>query len=110
MKLPNGKRAIIASEKLTDYIFSEKHSTGKFKAKFFHKLGFDQNNSSLFEQALRKIAESEDIEDTQTSPYGTKYILDGKIHTPVGRIIKVRTIWIIEKGQNKPRFITVYPV
>ena len=110
MKLPNSDKVIISREKLTDYILSETHSTGKFKARFFRTLGFNETNVSIFERALRTIANSEETKDTSTSVYGTKYVLDGKVVTPSGKTIKLRTIWIIEKGQNRPRFITVYPV
>lgn len=110
MRLPNSDKVIISREKLTDYVLSETHSTGKFKARFFRALGFNETNVFLFERALHTIANSEEIKDTSTSVYGTKYILDGKVNTPSGKTIKFRTIWIIEKGQISPRFITVYPV
>ncbi len=110
MKLPNCNKAFISSEKLVSYVLSETHATGKFKAKFFRSLGFDETNVYLFEKALRSLAKSQEAEDALSSQYGTKYIIDGKIDTPSGKTVKVRTIWIIEKGQNSPRFITVYPV
>lgn len=110
MKLPNSDKVIISREKLTDYILSETHSTGRFKARFFRTLGFNDANVSFFETILRTLADSEKIEEVIPSVYGTKYILDGKVNTPSGKTIRLRTVWIIEKGQNKPRFITVYPV
>lgn len=110
MKLPNGSKAIIPKEKLLDYVLSEIHATGKFKAKFFRKLGFDETNVRIFEKVLRKLAKSQEVTDVVSSEFGTKYIVDGEIDTPSGKVVNVRTIWIIEKGQNRPRFITVYPV
>lgn len=110
MKLPNASKVTIPKEKLIDYILSETHSTGKSKAKFFRKIGFIETNVKLFEKALRKIAKSEEVKKEIISEYGTKYILDGKIDSPSGKAVEVRTIWIIEKGQNRPRFVTVYPV
>lgn len=110
MKLLNGSKAIISKEKLLDYVLSETHATGKFKAKFFRKLGFDETNVRIFEKVLRKLAKSQEVTDVVSSEFGTKYIVDGKINTPSNKSVVVRTIWIIEKGQNRPRFITVYPV
>ena len=110
MKLPNSNKAFIPRDKLTKYVLSETHSTGKFKAKFFSKLGFDERNIDLFEKSLLKIAKSEEIIDEIVTPFGIKYILEGKIHSRVGKSVKVRTVWIIERGQNRPRFVTVYPV
>ncbi len=110
MKLPNSKNAIISKDKLTDYLLSETHATGKFKAKFFRNLGFDETNVDLLEESIRKLAQGNDIKEESSSPYGRKYVIDGKIDTPSERHITVRTVWIIEKGQKRPRFITIYPV
>ena len=82
----------------------------KSKAKFFRKIGFNKGNINLLEKSLLKIAKSEDIKDAITSTFGTKYIVDGSLENPTMKITRVRTIWIIEKGQNRPRFITGYPV
>jgi hypothetical protein len=109
VKLPSGKVAKIPIEKLEDYVLSEKHSTGKFKAKFFRKYGFDAYNVSLFKKSLGNIARSENVKSVQKTTYGTKYLLDGKINTPVGKMITVRTIWIIEKSEKQPRLVTAYP-
>ncbi len=110
MKLTNTNNLLIPKEKLIDYVLSKTHAIGKFKAKFFRSLGFDETNVSIFEKALSKIARSQEIVDVQSSSYGTKYIIDGEIKTPREKLVKVRTVWIVEKGQTKPRFITVYPV
>lgn len=110
MRLPQGNQAIITKEKLLDYILSETHSTGRFKAKFFRSIGFNETNVRLLEKILIKIAKSEEIENFSVSEYGVKYVLESDIDSPIGKIVKIRTIWIIEKGQTKPRFITIYPI
>lgn len=112
MKLPifYSKQVIISQDKLIDYVLSETHATGKFKAKFFRNLGFNETNIHLFEKALHKLAKSQEVTDVVSSKYGTKYIIDGPIDTPRGKVVNVRTIWIIERGQFNPRFVTVYPV
>lgn len=109
MRLPNRKNLIIPKEKLTEYLLSEIHATGKFKARFFRSLGFNETNVGLLEKSIRKVAE-QPIREDSTSPYGTKYVIDGEIETPSGKAIQMRTVWIIEKGQRRPRFITIYPV
>jgi hypothetical protein len=110
MKLPYNKNAIIAKEKLTKYVLSETHAVGKFKANFFRKFGFDETNVPLLEKALRTIEQSEEVKEESKSVYGTKYVINGRIKTPIGNAIKVQTVWIIEEKQKHPRFITVYPV
>lgn len=110
MKLPQGDKVVVPREKLTDYILSETHATGKFKGKLFRTFGFNEENTNLFEKELLKIARSQKVKETLTSLYGKKYIIDGNMKTPIGKTIRVRTVWIIEKGQKIPRFITIYPV
>ena len=110
MKLPNNKKAVISRGKLTNYILSETHITGKFKAKYFNKLGFNKANVDVFEQSIRNIAEAQDVVEILETSYGNKYVIDGEIKSPSGIAVKVRTVWIIERRQKGPRFITVYPV
>ncbi len=110
MKLPNRKSVVIPKEKLKNYLLSETHATGKFKARFFKNLGFDETNVGLFENSIYKIVQEQSIRQKLSSVYGVKYIINGKIKTPSGGVIKVRTVWIIEKGQKIARFITLYPV
>lgn len=110
MKLPNSKKAFVSKEKLLNYILSEIHPVGKFKAKFFRNLGFNETNIRLLEKTLIKLAQAEEINEVITSPYGTKYVVDGKINAPNRKGVGIRTIWIIEKGNQLPKFVTVYPL
>lgn len=108
MKLPNSKNIIISEKKLADYILSETHPIGKFKARVFRDAGFNEIHALMDE--LARIANSQEIKSKVSSSYGTKYIIDGQIQSQKGETIKIRTIWIIEIGQTRPRFITAYPL
>jgi hypothetical protein len=44
-----------------------------------------------------------------TSVHGQKYIVDGMVLTPMGQDVIVRTVWIVDKGENRPRLVTAYP-
>ncbi len=110
MKLPNRDKAYIPPPKLQDYLLSEAHSVGKSKAKFFRAVGFDETNVSILEQALLSIAHSEDVLEIETTWHGTKYVVDGSLETPFGDWAQVRTVWIVDRGQDRPRFVTAYPV
>ena len=110
MKLPNQENAYIPSHKLYGYLLSKTHSVGKWKAGFFHALGFDKTNVDILEQRLIAIAHSEDVKDVVSSAHGTKYVIEGSLQTPTGGLVLVRTVWIIDAGQDRPRFVTAYPV
>jgi hypothetical protein len=109
MKLPNRDNAFVPLAKLHYYLLSYTHSVGQAKARFFREFGFDETNTSLFESTLLSVAQTEEVLDTIATPFGTKYIVDGSISTPVGTAVSVRTVWIIEHGDNRPRFVTAYP-
>lgn len=110
MKLPYRQNAYIPKAKLTKYLLSQTHAVGRFKAKYFRALGYNESNVSLFEASLRKVAQSQEVREESPTTYGIKYLIDGILETPSGKVVKMRTVWIIEEGQNRPRFITVYPV
>ena len=110
MKLQNCENAYIPPAKLIDYLLSETHSVGKAKAKLLRSVGFDEANVQILKKGLLAIACSQDVVEVITTPHGVKYVIDGDMPTPIGLTIKTRTVWIIDKGQKRPRFVTAYPV
>ena len=109
MELPNKSRAQVPLEKVTDYLLSETHAVGKSKAKYFRSYGFNDEAVGDLVQGLLAIAQNAQVEDSEMSRFGVKYVLDGKLETPNGDMIQVRTIWIIENDTEIPRFVTAYP-
>jgi hypothetical protein len=109
MILPNNENAFIPSAKLYDYLLSETHSAGQGKAKFFREFGFDESNTASLAAGLLAIAQAEQVAQSTPSPHGVKYVIDGLLLTPSGETVRVRTIWIIEIGEDAPRFVTAYP-
>ncbi len=88
MKLPNRENAYIQSGKLYDYLLSMTHPIGKWKAKFFRLHGYNETNSDLLKQQLMAIIHHEDVKDVTISPFGTKYIIDGTLKTPLERNVR----------------------
>ncbi len=109
MKLQNKERAYVPLAKLLDYLLSETHPVGKSKAKYLRSLGFNEANLNMLKEGLLSIARSEDVKDEVRSSHGVKYVIDGTLQTPLGAIIRLRTIWVIDKDMERPRFITAYP-
>lgn len=108
MKLPNRESAYVPQSKLKDYLLSETHMVGRSKAKFFRIFGFDETNLDVLEQSLITIAQTQEVKEQVSSIHGEKYVIDGTLMTPTGSTIKIETVWIINKDQDKPRFITAY--
>ena len=38
-----------------------------------------------------------------------KHVVDGALATPHGDVVWLRTVWIIDTGLDRPRFVTAYP-
>jgi len=53
---------------------------------------------------------SSSVSEALPSPHGTKCIIEGFIGTPSGNQVQIRTVWIIETGEARPRFVTAYPL
>jgi hypothetical protein len=109
MKLPHADRAEVDTGKLGRYLLSESHPVGKAKARFFRQAGFDESTIELLAQGLLQIAKTQEVVGTSATVHGTKYILDGELETPSGRRLRMRTIWIIDQGEERPRLVTAYP-
>jgi hypothetical protein len=109
MKLPAGEHAVIPPAKLVDYLLSLTHPVGRSKARFLRAAGFDETNVSTLEHGLLAIARNGDVIQTQSSPHGTKFAVEGELSAPIGGVMFLRTIWIIETGQAHPRLVTAYP-
>lgn len=109
MRLPNAEGAIIDAEKLHGYVLSSAHPVGRFKAAFFHKLGYSAENWEALERHLREISLSRDVTTVEETRYGQKFIIEGPLTSPVGETVRIVTVWVILKGQSAPRFVTAYP-
>lgn len=83
---------------------------GKTKADFLRSYGFNNMNLDILEQGLIDTAQAQDVKEVVTSLHGTKYVIDGEVKTPQGDVIMMRTVWIIDKGEENPRFVTAYPI
>ena len=110
MKLPKGENAYIPTSKLEGYLLSETHPVGKSKAGFFRQQGFNESNVDLLAKGLLTMIQNEEIREVVSSSYGKKYVVTGKLQTPSGTSVRIQTVWIIEKPENPPRFVTAYPV
>ena len=108
MKLPNADKAIIPREKLRDYLLSQSHPVGRFKAAFFHSLGYSSSEWEVLESDIRSLLENEVVNTTDTE-YGRKLEVRGELSGPLGQNANIVTVWIVLKGEQFPRFVTAYP-
>ena len=109
MRLPNDEKAYVPEQKVRDYLLSETQAVGRAKAKYFLSLEYTEEDADQLAGDLLSIGKSEGVSQQVTSDYGTKYVIDGDLITPVGTTVRLRTVWVVEPYDERPRFVTAYP-
>ncbi len=108
LHLPQERR--IDQAKVVQYLLHPVKGHGK--AHLFYKLGFTMPGWELLRDTLLVHAEALPVTEAVASEFGTKYIVNGGLATPVGRnpLPIVRAVWIQDEGQDGVRLVTAYPV
>lgn len=107
--LPNYEKAVIPDEKLTGYALNLNHPTGKHKAIAFQNyLGYNISNKDLLVEQVRKKLKITPAklraETKHGQPFEVAMIIDGVDNKQA----KVKTGWIIDKGADIPRLVSIY--
>jgi hypothetical protein len=108
MPIPDAERAVIATEKVRDYLLNLKHPDGGSKAIWFYSLGYARDEWQLLADDLMAIARGCAEFDIETTRFGTKYKAAGSVGRPNHRPGNVLTVWIVE-DDDPPRLVTAYP-
>ncbi len=106
--LPNARKAVIARDKLKNYLLNPSKSPDK--AKFFRSLGYNMRSFRRFEADIREEIKTAPAVATIINKYGhtvTAY----SVTMPLGinKKAMVVTGWQRDGGASAPRFITAYP-
>ncbi len=110
MKLPNHEGAFVPQEKLVNYLLDKTHGVGRHKAAFFMRFGFTREAWEALDAALREHAGEHDVSRESPSRHGVRYAVDGILQTPGGRTPLVRSVWFVKAGDERPHFVTAYPL
>jgi len=110
MLLPHHRAAVVTKGKLVGYLLARVHPSGRHKARFFLGLGFRLDRHDELRDALLHHAAIHAVSSTSQSRFGTKYVVDGPIRGPSGRIAQVRCVWFIAAGEVEPTLVTAYPL
>jgi hypothetical protein len=77
VKLPKADEVQIDRQKVSDYLLSPMHPVGRFKARVFKALGFDQSILDAFVAEVRRIAAEGDVVEVEDFAFGRKYTVPG---------------------------------
>ncbi len=108
MKLPQAEAVQIDAHKIRAYLLSPTHPVGRFKARVFAAVGFDDAKADDFIAEVRRIAVVGDVAEVEDFDYGRKYTVRGDLTGPTGSLAVV-TVWVQEPGRADVRLVTVRP-
>ena len=109
MRLPNVELALVERAKVVEYLLNPAHPDGTGKAAFFCSRTFHPERWEILAEALVELALRHEVASSTASPHGEKFVVDGNLSCPDGTTARVRTIWIVDAGQIRPRLVSAYP-
>lgn len=110
MSIPDGCVLEVSLEKVTGYLLNPDHADGRPKALFFLSNGLNRNDPEPFIALLHTHFETCDNPTVLETPFGTKYMAEGKLTMPNGTIHLLRSVWIREHGEKIIKFVTAYKI
>lgn len=107
-KLPNYKNAIIPDEKINGYALNKNHPSGKNKAIAFEQyLGYNNSNSNLLIEEIRKLTSENPAILKLSDEYGDRYEIKALMNGMSGKNAKVKIAYIVQKD-GTVRLTSVY--
>jgi Domain of unknown function (DUF6883) len=108
MKLPGGKNAVVEIAKLRDYCLSPAHPRGRHKARVFAAIiGLTESDAEYLRAALVRAAIEGEATVVDADQYGQRYTIDFELARGERRG-RIRSAWIIRRGESVPRFTSCY--
>lgn len=107
--LPHAVSAYAERAKVVSYLLNPAHPDGRGKNDFFRSFGFAPDRWQVLAEALQEVARANLVKDEVVTEFGTNYVVEGEMETPVGRRVWVRTVWEITPEKPAPRLVTAYP-
>jgi hypothetical protein len=106
--VPNAERAILDIRKIADYCLSPLHPRGRHKARVFRDaLGLGRDDAEWLRAALIAGLRRGEAMKLLSDNLGDRWRVDMSIARH-NRSVMVRTVWIVRKGEQVPRFITCW--
>ncbi|MGD9564223.1 MAG: DUF6883 domain-containing protein [Pyrinomonadaceae bacterium] len=108
MRVPNADKAFIDMRKLAEYSLDPTHNVGKNKAMVFAKvLGLTQSDASELAEALMLAITNLEAEPGKLDRFGQRYVIDFEMARE-SRSAMIRSVWIVDNGQDHPRLVTCF--
>jgi hypothetical protein len=106
--LPNADRAVLDLRKIEDYCLSPAHPRGRHKARVFRDaLGIGRHEADWLHQVLLAGLQAGEATELGRDAFGTRWRIDVPVERQNRRVV-IRTVWIVRRGEQVPRFVTCW--
>jgi hypothetical protein len=109
MKIPNADKAVIAADKLRNYLLNVAHRRGGSKARLLVAMGYRADDWQRLEADLRTHHVPAEVDCETDNEYGKRYEIVAPLPGTRGQPGVFRSVWQIDTGTDFPRLITMYP-
>lgn len=108
MRLPRAEDAVVDIDKLREYCLNPDHRVGANKARVFRSaLGLTAADAEVLRDELLSAAREKDALAFGDRRFGDQYRIDFDL-TYAGRSAKLRSLWIVRRGEDFPRLTSCY--
>jgi hypothetical protein len=107
-RLPQVGRAILDIRKIEAYCLDAAHPRGRHKARVFRDaIGIGQRESGWLREAILDGIRDCEATEIAVDDFGSRWRADVPV-TRHDKNVVVRTIWIVLRGDDVPRFVTCW--
>ena len=99
--------AVIDAAKLSRYLLVPQKRNDK--AAWLAGAGYSLANWQLLQVDLREQLLPLEATLVEETAYGRLYEIAGRLKGPNGRVLRVRSIWIVEVSTGQTKFVTLFP-
>jgi hypothetical protein len=82
--LPHAAHAIVDEAKIGDYLLSDTHPVGRFKARVFRSLGYTVESWTRLRDDLLHHGQTGTVQRIESSAYGMKVVISATLKGPNG--------------------------
>jgi hypothetical protein len=112
--LPHREAAFGVRDKLAGYVLNQRNEIGGAKARGFERiLGITVDDIDYLEATILDAVETAPIDSIRdNSPYGVNCVVDVQVRglrDKSGRMLRVRTVWLLADASTPPRLVSAYP-
>ena len=106
--IPDAELASISDAKTRDYLLNPENAQNCGKVGLFGAFGFKREEWQVLAEALLKHPIENAVVQMVEGVHGVKWVVRCNLHTPDGRNPCLTSVWIVDAGRKRPRFVTAY--